>query len=59
MKNQTSTVSTLNAGYHLAFGVGAGLLVTAVIVGFIMLRSGPAGPPQPTQVEEAANAAQS
>ncbi|WP_431898549.1 MFS transporter [Nonomuraea sp. bgisy101] len=54
-----SAVSGLNAGYHLAFGVGAGLLVTAVIVGLIMLRSEPAGPPQAAPVDEAANAIQS
>ncbi|MEV6864599.1 MFS transporter [Streptosporangium subroseum] len=40
------TVSALNDGYHLAFGGGAGLLVAAVIVGLIMLRAEPAGPPQ-------------
>ncbi|GGL01659.1 MFS transporter [Sphaerisporangium melleum] len=41
-----STISGLNAGYHLAFGAGAGLLATAVIVGFVILRPEPAGPPQ-------------
>ncbi|MFD1938524.1 MFS transporter [Nonomuraea mangrovi] len=54
-----SAVSGLNAGYHLAFGVGAGLLVTAVIVGLIMLRSEPARPPQAAPADEAANAIQS
>lgn len=28
----------LTGGYHLAFGVGAGLLVTAFVVAYVMLR---------------------
>jgi EmrB/QacA subfamily drug resistance transporter len=56
-----STISALNTGYHVAFGVGAGLLVVAVIVGFIMLRPEPAVPPQaaPAGEPSAANAAHS
>ncbi|WP_397334504.1 MFS transporter [Nonomuraea sp. 3-1Str] len=41
------TVSALNAGYHLAFGVGAGLLVAAVLLGFVVLRAGPVGAHRP------------
>ncbi|GAA1720271.1 MFS transporter [Nonomuraea bangladeshensis] len=42
----------LNAGYHLAFGVGAGLLAAAVVVGLLMLRS--AGPDLAADRDDAA-----
>jgi MFS family permease len=45
-----STVSALNAGYHLAFAVGAGLLVTAIVVALLTLRSGRAGPDDATNL---------
>ncbi|MBB6569235.1 EmrB/QacA subfamily drug resistance transporter [Kribbella sandramycini] len=51
-----ATVPALNAGYQLAFAVGTGLLVTAAIVGFAMLRSEPAQPPHADQTDRAANA---
>ena len=37
-----STASALTSGYHLAFVIGAGLVVTAIAVAFAMLRPVPA-----------------
>ncbi|MET9515959.1 MFS transporter [Streptomyces sp. NPDC002994] len=41
----------LTGGYHLAFAVGAGLLVTAFVVAFTMLRRRPEQRPAPEQAD--------
>lgn len=54
-----SALAGLNAGYHLAFGVGAGLLVTALVIGFVVLRPEPVRAPSADEAGEAADAAHS
>ncbi|MEU4564015.1 MFS transporter [Actinoplanes sp. NPDC023936] len=44
INNGSDPTSALNDGFHLAFGISAGLIVVAMIVGAVLLRT-PAGPP--------------
>jgi MFS family permease len=39
------TAAALTGGYHLAFGIGAGLVVTAMVLAIIVLRPKPAEEP--------------
>ena len=34
----------LNAGYHLAFGAGAGFVILAALIGVVVFRKGPQAP---------------
>jgi EmrB/QacA subfamily drug resistance transporter len=48
--------AALTGGYHLAFGIGAALVVAALVVAVLVLRPGPGVRPEPAGEPEAAEA---
>ena len=49
--------SRLTGGYHLAFGIGAGLLALAFVVGLVVLRPQGGREPVPAHAQPAYSAA--